>query len=109
MTGDDKIAELLITAGANVNAADENFNTPLHLAANGDSDKHLRVAEMLVNHGANVNAANIANEMPWDVTKTDNYRSKFINPYKYTNRQIDFRNLIIISLSFLNSPFFLIF
>ena len=56
-SGHGDIAEVnrLIAAEADVNAADNNSNTPLHLAAFGG---HAEVAKVLIAAGANVNAAN---------------------------------------------------
>ncbi|KJV54056.1 ankyrin repeat family protein [Orientia tsutsugamushi str. Gilliam] len=51
-----KIAQALLTHGANVNLEDENGNTALHYATN--SFHHLEITEILLNHGANVNAQN---------------------------------------------------
>ncbi|WP_371219670.1 ankyrin repeat domain-containing protein [Orientia tsutsugamushi] len=51
-----KIAQALLTHGANVNLQDKDGNTALHYAAN--DFHHLEVTEILLNHGANVNAQN---------------------------------------------------
>ena len=62
--GNKAIAELLISHGADVNAADVNQNTPLHWAArNGLAD----MAEMLVNHGASIDVANRYGQTPKDL------------------------------------------
>ena len=51
--GHDKVAKMLLDAGANVNAVINNGNTPLHYASRNGHDK---VAKMLLDAGANVNA-----------------------------------------------------
>lgn len=50
-----KVAELLLERGADVNAADTLFNTPLHLAALVDNQE---VVKLLIERGADVNARN---------------------------------------------------
>ncbi|SPM44655.1 ankyrin repeat-containing protein 13 [Orientia tsutsugamushi] len=51
-----KIAQALLTHGANVNLEDEDGNTALHYATS--SFHHIEMTEILLNHGANVNAQN---------------------------------------------------
>ena len=51
MTGNVKCAELLVEAGANINKADGDGWSPLHLAC---KEAHLDVIQFLVNAGANV-------------------------------------------------------
>lgn len=70
----------MIRAGANVNALDKNMNTPLHLAAAGDTEGHAKVVGLLIGQGADINAANFNNgtySTPWDVANPKNQRSKF--------------------------------
>jgi hypothetical protein len=50
--GDVAVATRALEDGANVNATDEDRNTPLHLAASYD------VARLLVDRGADLNATN---------------------------------------------------
>ena len=56
--GQDEIVELLIAAGADVNATDGDGDTPLHLAGNNTATKE--VAELLIAKGADVNAINLS-------------------------------------------------
>lgn len=52
--GDDKIAQMLIEKGADVNAADEGDGyTPLHLSFKGENNLHM--VKLLIEHGANIN------------------------------------------------------
>jgi len=53
--GHKEIAELLITAGADVKAKTDDGNTPLHSAA---AKEHENIAELLIAKGADVNAKN---------------------------------------------------
>lgn len=52
-TGQERIAELLIRKGADINVANDFGKTALHLAAQKGHDK---IAELLVKHGANVHS-----------------------------------------------------
>lgn len=54
-TGRVAAIESLIKAGANINATDNDLNTPLHLAV---LHSHLDVVESLIKAGADVNAVN---------------------------------------------------
>ena len=56
--GQDEIVELLIAAGADVNATDGDGDTPLHLAGNNTATKV--IAELLIAKGADVNAMNLS-------------------------------------------------
>lgn len=85
-----RIAELLVNAGANVNAVDKRLNTPLHLAANGGSDEHYLIAELLLRRGANVNARNPDNATPLDVAR--NQKSNF---YSFIDKKMRFILMIV--------------
>lgn len=50
-----EVTELLITAGADINAPDEQGNTPLHNFISSDLDDCVK---LLIRHGADVNAVN---------------------------------------------------
>lgn len=72
--GSYKIVDLLIKAGANVNAVDANSNTPLHLVereTHRDKRNTFAIVELLVNAGADVNAKNEDNKTPLDLAKSD--------------------------------------
>ena len=61
--GHKEIAELLITAGADVKAKTDDGNTPLHSAA---AKEHENIAELLIAKGADVNAKNKLGITPLD-------------------------------------------
>jgi hypothetical protein len=61
-----KVAELLLNAGANVNAVDEDGKTPLHAASVVSSPA---LVKLLLAEGANVNAVNTKKETPFSVAK----------------------------------------
>lgn len=73
----------LIKAGANVNAANRDGNTPLHLIAslNGNYDLHYAIAVLLAKNGANINATNSEGKTPKDVSRYES--SKFTNLQLY--------------------------
>ena len=66
-SGDKAIAELLLKAGATVNARDTNGATPLHFAV---SNGHQELAELLLAHDADPNARNNAGQTPLDLAKS---------------------------------------
>lgn len=82
MAGYDKIAEILIKAGANVN--EKNQASPLHIAA---MVGHYKVCELLLNSGADINAVNDGNKTPLDVAR--NFRSKLPNHFYKLASQIE--------------------
>ncbi len=55
----DKVAQLLLEAGANVNQANTHKHTPLHLSA---QNGHLGLSKLLVDAGADVNFADLIGE-----------------------------------------------
>ncbi len=59
MWGEKNVAELLLAKGADVNATNNDGDTPLHCAA-----YHRDMAELLLNKGANVSAKNKRGETP---------------------------------------------
>lgn len=65
-----RIAEILVSQGADINARNRNGNTPLHWAKL--SDKGHEVAEFLISKGADVKAKNNNGEIPHATPK---YRS----------------------------------
>ena len=69
--GHTKIAEMLISRGASVNACSRNStgNTPLHAALAGN---HKLVAGLLLGHGADVNAADAAGWRPLHLAAANN-------------------------------------
>jgi uncharacterized protein len=69
--GHAKIAEMLISRGADVNARSRNStgNTPLHAALAGN---HKLVAGLLLGHGADVNAADAAGWRPLHLAAANN-------------------------------------
>lgn len=72
-----EIAELLIHAGAHVNAKDERQNTPLHLIVGiQDSAKQFAIAELLIKNGADKNIKNADDKTPLDLA--NNERGNFV-------------------------------
>ncbi|XP_048522712.1 serine/threonine-protein phosphatase 6 regulatory ankyrin repeat subunit C-like [Dendroctonus ponderosae] len=67
-----KLVKELIEAGANVNVADFEGNTPLHKAAHSP-----KIAHVLIKNGADLNAQNHYGETPLHASICDNY--SFVN------------------------------
>ena len=62
--GHEKVAELLLKEGANVNAVNQNGHwgtTPLHAAAHANQ---VKIAQLLLDHGANVKANDMEGRTP---------------------------------------------
>jgi ankyrin repeat protein len=62
--GQEKVAEFLVAAGADVNAINQNDHwgtTPLHAAAHANQAK---IAQLLLDHGANVKARDMEGRTP---------------------------------------------
>ena len=61
--GHKEVVELLITAGADVNAKEKYEKTPLHHASKAG---YYEIVELLIAAGADVNVKNIAGKTPLD-------------------------------------------
>ena len=59
-----KIAQLLVAKGANVNAIDNDWWTPLHAAAACD---HWRIVNLLISSGANTDVVNVDGDLPLEI------------------------------------------
>ncbi len=59
-----KIADMLLSAGANINQKDVTGRTALHLAAMLPSEVNEKVIQYLIEHGANVNIRDIYGQSP---------------------------------------------
>lgn len=73
--GHAQIVELLLDAGADINAHNDNGHwgtTPLHAAAHGNQRK---VAEILIQHGADLNAKNPRGLTPLAETEVHNAKA----------------------------------
>lgn len=74
--GSLSIADILIKHGANVDAVDDNKNTPLHFIGRIDNDEtQYAIAELLVNNFADTDAKNDEGKTPFESTRCQ--KSKF--------------------------------
>ena len=73
--GRREVAEVLLKAGAKVNAHNQNAHwgtTPLHAAAHGNQE---RVAKLLLAHGADIRAKNLNGRTPLGETAVHNAKA----------------------------------
>ncbi len=78
------VVAALLKAGADVNYADENKYTPLHLMLSSGSDIDLNDIELLLKAGANINAQNIYGETPLMLL----LERMWINPAKPSSERV---------------------
>ena len=74
----ETLCNTFVACGANVNALDNNMNTPLHIiakCANADLDVISNIIVCLMDNGAHVDACNIDGKMAADVAATDTAKS----------------------------------
>lgn len=74
LQGHQRIVNLLIgyrDKGLQVNLADREGNTPLHLAC---EDGETTTAIFLVNNGADLGRTNLADQTPLDLTKDNHFK-----------------------------------
>ncbi len=65
-SNDEEIVQLFLMKGASVNEADENGETPLHLAS---WDGHLGILQHLINNGANIGTKDSSGKTPLDIAR----------------------------------------
>lgn len=76
--GWDKLAELLVQHGADVNAINRNGLSALHLIAGVEySDEHYALARLLLNYHAKVNLKDADGETPLNVATDGRSKSYF--------------------------------
>ncbi len=63
-SNDEEIVQLFLMKGASINEADENGETPLHLAS---WDGHLGILQHLINNGANIGTKDSSGKTPQDI------------------------------------------
>ncbi|KAK7074366.1 hypothetical protein SK128_009451 [Halocaridina rubra] len=71
--GHEKIVSMLIDAGSNVNATDENGDTPLHLSSQ-KGDSHITVIQTLLDAGANKESINNSGVTCAHIAASSGYR-----------------------------------
>jgi ankyrin repeat protein len=86
MYGSTDVVELLLSAGANINATNDNGWTPLYMAASylaRNYDEQLRCMLLLLEHGANVNAVDSNGRNVWHNVALHNDTSavKILKPF----------------------------
>ncbi|WP_353286446.1 ankyrin repeat domain-containing protein [Wolbachia endosymbiont (group A) of Crataerina pallida] len=65
-SNDEEIVQLFLMKGASINEADENGETPLHLAS---WDGHLGILQHLINNGANIGTKDSSGKTPLDIAR----------------------------------------
>ncbi|MCK5685292.1 ankyrin repeat domain-containing protein [bacterium] len=83
----DKIAELFINHGANVNSCDFSGWTPLHFAAKNNSEK---ITKILLKKGADPNAKNKKGETPLELARKWEKNDVI---FAYTNKRISMKKI----------------
>jgi ankyrin repeat protein len=68
--GDAEGIRLLIEAGANINATDDQGNTALHEAV---ARRQTSAAKMLIERGASIGMRNVAGQTPLNLAKSDGF------------------------------------